>query len=45
MKNKNPAATFASAHQGVASGEPMYAICDQSNVISDIPRPWMTPNI
>ena len=36
-KNTKPAAMFASAHHGVASGEPMYAIWAQSNVIKDIP--------
>ena len=36
-KNTKPAATLASAHHGVASGEPIYAICAQSNVINDIP--------
>lgn len=32
------------AHQGVAKGEPIYAICAQSKVIIDIPRPELYPN-
>jgi hypothetical protein len=34
-----PAPTLAAAHHGVAKGEPMYAICAQSNVIKDMPMP------
>lgn len=36
-KKMKPTATLASAHHGVASGDPMYAICAQSKVIKDIP--------
>ena len=39
-----PNAMFASAHHGVARGEPMYAICDQSKVTSDMPSPLTVPN-
>lgn len=35
---------LASAHHGVARGEPMYAICAQSKVKMDIPRPDAVPN-
>ena len=38
-KKRKPTAIFASAHHGVARGEPMYVICDQSNVMMDMPRP------
>ena len=38
-KNAKPAATFADAHHGVASGETTYEIWDQSKVTSDMPRP------
>ncbi len=39
-KNAKPTMILASAHQGVARGEPMYAICAQSKVMRDIPIPW-----
>lgn len=39
-KNTKPATMLASAHQGVARGDPMYAICDQSKVNKLIPMPW-----
>ena len=43
-KNTMPAAMLSSAHQGVASGDPMYAIWLQSKVRIDIPRPETDPN-
>ena len=36
-KKTMPNAMFASAHHGVARGEPMYAICAQSKVMRDMP--------
>ena len=43
-KKRKPAAMFASAHHGVASGEPIYAIWPQSKVIRDMPSPDVYPN-
>jgi hypothetical protein len=38
----NPTAMFASAHHGVASGEPMYVI-SQLKVTMPTARPYLTP--
>ena len=43
-KVTKPIATLASAHQGVARGDPMYAIWAQSKVIRDMPKPLVYPN-
>jgi hypothetical protein len=39
-----PPTTFAAAHQGVRRGDPIYAICAQSKVMGNSPRPDATPN-
>ena len=44
MTMTNPPTTLAAAHQGVNSGEPIYAIWAQSNVMGKSPRPDETPN-
>jgi hypothetical protein len=35
---------FMAAQNGVTSGEPMYAICAQSNVTGNNPSPEAVPN-
>lgn len=44
MMITKPATTLAAAHQGVSNGEPMYAICAQSNVKGNKPSPEEVPN-
>jgi hypothetical protein len=44
MTITRPPMMFNAAQKGTTSGEPMYAICDQSKVIGKRPRPDATPN-
>lgn len=44
MTTTSPPTTLAAAHHGVSSGEPIYAIWAQSNVMGKRPNPETTPN-
>ena len=44
MARISPPTTLAAAQKGVISGDPMYEIWAQSNVMGSMPRPDRTPN-
>jgi hypothetical protein len=44
MTMTRPPIIFIAAQNGTTRGDPMYAICDQSKVIGNNPRPDATPN-